>query len=112
MFTCLVVRVGESGPVVTSTEEGETLAVLQDAVGGHIETCARKDCGALTLDAYCNEDGIALDLPVNRLVDGAPILGPIVVTAANDAGETVSLEGVALLAAVKWVKSWPIVVRL
>ena len=92
---------------IVKADNVDTLAVLQSAVGGHIETCARRSCGTLTLDAYCNEDEPD-STPHNRMMPNGPVRGTVVVTAANAQGETVSLEGEHLAQAMAWAESWAV----
>lgn len=93
---------------IVKADNVDTLAVLQAAVGGHIETCARRSCGTLTLYAYCNEDEPESTPPNRMMPNGQPVRGTVVVTAVNADGEAVSLEGEHLAQAMAWAESWAV----
>ena len=93
---------------------GRTLKALQSVVGGYIETAARKASEVrpgIELDAYCNEEGRLIGLPENRLIDGQPIAGDVVISAADPStGETVEMDEALVLEAIKWARSWPMAI--
>lgn len=59
----IVVRVGLM-PEVRELEEGETLAAMQEVVGGYVE-CIELGDG---VDLWSNESALLLDLPINRVI--------------------------------------------
>lgn len=109
-FTMLVCLPKSPTQVVRVEDAGDhtTLSILQQTVGGNIETCARRTSGDFTLDAYCHEDEPESSPPNRMMPNGQPVRGRVVVTAANSNGETVSLEGVHLANAIAWAESWPV----
>ena len=120
-FSFVVVKVG--AVPMPFTEDGDTLRILQKHVGdGLIETAARKrirekgpdgEPRNVCLDAYANEEGLMLGLPGNRLIDGQPIVGDIVISGADEeTGEAVSLSPAELVAALTWAKSWPVAINV
>src|SRR6185312_342041 len=73
-LTVLLVRVGQV-PIVTTFEAGEDgghYDAMSSAVGGMIE-CITLDDG---VDLWCNEEGLMLDLPLNRVIPAAPRPAP------------------------------------
>ena len=72
---------------------GSGLALLQEEVGGDGELVAIRR-GTQIASAYCNEDGIALTLPINIRANlifarsdrplGCYLLGPVVLTGGPD----------------------------
>lgn len=61
---------------------------MQRVIGGNIELFTVAD----GMDWWCDEDGLGRELPLNRIVlEHWPIVGPIMVTAADDDGNTISL---------------------
>jgi hypothetical protein len=79
---------------VTEFHEGvPTLEEMQAIVGGYIETADRVPTArpGIMISIYCNEDGIALNLPLTYHNDyGSPIFGDLVLVAENDrSGNTV-----------------------
>lgn len=64
------------------------LETFQSIVGGYIE--AIKLTGTLTL--ICNEDGLSRQLAPNLQLYVGPVVGTVVVTKANSAGNFVSLS--------------------
>lgn len=113
MYATLQVKINEDAPpssCVTRHEGVPTLRDMQNAVGGYIELAlaiaspTRKN---VTVDAYCNEEGRLIGLPVffvpspkgtNR---GAwPVAGNLVVAATNQrTGKTVAATSEELDAA-------------
>lgn len=71
-------------PVVREIEN--TLEALQSAVGGYIEALSFNE-----LTVYVAEEGRMRGMPFNRFFAGIPLVGPIVVCASDDEGETISL---------------------
>jgi hypothetical protein len=98
-------------PEVRSVE-GDELEGLQRIVGGYIEKVASFPfLFPLCVDVYANDMSDGLDL--NRLVNGQPIVGAIVLAAANvRTGEQVSLdiEPDLLDRALRLARSFPVVV--
>ena len=80
-----------------SMNEGlPNLEQMQAVVGGLIETAYRGATNRknITVDIYCNEEGLILDLPVSvlRRVDMSPIAGNLIIVGGdNSTGETASL---------------------
>lgn len=73
-----------------------TLTEMQAAVGGYIETALRVPTNRpnITVDVYCNEEGLLLDLPLNyiRSTDGSYLAGDFVVVGGDEStGEMVGL---------------------
>ena len=71
-------------PVVTEIEN--TLTAMQAVVGGYID-CLR----AGDLDLWVNDEGLLMGLPFNVMVNGTPLVGPILVAASNREGDTIGL---------------------
>jgi len=78
-------------------EKEITLDTLQTAVNGCIEAVYLND----NIIMYCNEDGINLELPLNRFATSyghfqkriiGYIVGDVVFTKSNDNGDTISLS--------------------
>jgi len=78
-------------------EKEITLDTLQIAVNGCIEAVYLND----NIIMYCNEDGINLELPLNRFATSyghfqkriiGYIVGDVVFTKSNDNGDTISLS--------------------
>jgi len=67
-----------------------TLKAWQAIVGGFVEELFVG--GRFSL--FCNEDGISLQLPLNRVVDGIPVLGPFFVAKDGRRGEIIGLDEV------------------
>lgn len=70
MIRALVVRVGRE-PVVEqlrATPHGSYIDELQRVCGGNVQIVTMDD----GVDLWCNEDGIALGLPINRVIEAAP----------------------------------------
>ena len=80
------VVVCEPGGLPRRTRIKPGLQAMQDVVGGSIELLSVGD-----LDCWVCADGIERGWPLNRVVEGQPLLGPILVTASDREGETVSL---------------------
>lgn len=74
-----------------------TLTEMQAAVGGYIETALRvpsPDRENVTVDVYCNEEGLLMGLPLNfvRATDGSYLAGDFVIVGCDEStGETVGL---------------------
>jgi len=79
----LIVEPGSS-PAVTEIEP--TLEAMQEVVGGYVELVRVGD-----LDLWVNEEGILEGLPLNRVIVGMPLVGPILVASSNEEGDTVGL---------------------
>lgn len=116
----LTVVVCEPGkPPKLVTEEGDTLSIMQAHVGGNIEKLTSfAYMGPVVVDVYLNEDGMALQLPPNRIVRvrgvGYPLLGTVILVGADEAnGETLSLESFEGLTdfAMRLAKSFPAFVQ-
>ena len=78
--------------------DNPTLEMMQSAVGGSIETMTRIPSPTrenVEIDAYVNEEGLLIELPVVMAVYDEygvrPFAGSIVFVGANDEGESVSL---------------------
>lgn len=78
-------------------EKEITLDTLQTAVNGCIEAVYLND----NIIMYCNEDGINLELPLNRFATSyghfqkriiGYIVGDVVFTKSDDNGDTISLS--------------------
>lgn len=109
-FIMLVCHSGEAEPrIVIEEDKGDngTLPMMQAQVGGLIETCGRLQLdNGICLDAYCNEEGDNFE--PNRVTPCGLVQGPIVITASNAEGATVSLDTVSATArALEWARSWP-----
>lgn len=85
MILALVVRPGQEPEVATVVE---TLPSFQAIVGGYIEA-VRLDSRTIL---YCNEDGIAKNLPINCLVGGHAIRGTFFLVGFDGSGEECSLK--------------------
>lgn len=100
-----------TAPKVEQLEGEDGLSILQGVVGGLIETAGRKRIGHISLDAYCNEEGLLIGLPANRLVDGTPVVGDVVISAADTrTGDSVDMDEKLVLEAMKWAKTWPMAI--
>lgn len=91
----ILMRTDDSWKILN--EEKITLDTLQAAVNGCIEPIFLDD----NIVMYCNEDGINLELPLNRFATGyghfqkriiGYILGDVVFTKSDDNGDTISLS--------------------
>ena len=80
----VVAPVGEA-PFETVIDN--TLEAMQFLVGGYIEPIRVGD-----LDVWINEEGLIMNLPYNRTVEGYPITGTIFVAASNEEGDTLGLN--------------------
>ncbi len=65
---------------------GTDLAAMQGVVGGPIELLSVGN-----LDFWVCEEGIPMGMPGNRIVEGTPLVGTILVTASDAEGETIGL---------------------
>lgn len=78
-----------SAPVVESLTSGaEQLAALQALCGGGYVECVGLAGG---VELWCNEDGRALRLPLNRVIEGHHIMGTFVLSRVDAEGEVASL---------------------
>jgi len=83
----LRVVIANPGEPAREAEIGSGLKCLQGAVGGYVDMVR---CDGL--DLWINDEGLLLDLPPNRHVNGAVIHGAIVVAASDDNGNTTGLS--------------------
>jgi hypothetical protein len=86
MIKVVVVKPGELPEI---RDIGEDLASFKEIVGGYLELVPNR--GQDNFDILINEEGQLLGLPFNRRVRGFEVLGPVLVTASDDAGEPRSL---------------------
>lgn len=91
MITYLLVH---EGKIEVAQHETLSLAELQRLVGGWIEGALQlpaEDGGTLML--YCNDEGKMQNLPWNFYLNSLQdmIVGPLVIAAVNEEGETRSL---------------------
>lgn len=68
----IVFKVGQSPEV----KEINGLKKMQEVVGGYIETVMLRN----NIVLVCNEDGLSLNLPVNRTIKGITIVGDFFLT--------------------------------
>ncbi len=83
MYVTLIDRKLATVPGVPSLEDA------QKVVGGYIETalrCPSKERKNISIDVYCNEEGLMIDLPIDyiRLTDGSPLAGNLVIVASDE----------------------------
>jgi hypothetical protein len=64
------------------------LESLQRLVGGYIE-CVSVGKG---VDMFVNEEGLLIDLPLNKVVSGHTLVGTIVAISCDDEGESIGLN--------------------
>jgi hypothetical protein len=109
----VVVRV-LSAPKVEQLKGRTSLAILQGVVDGLIERAGMLESKVrrgVVLDAWCNEEGLLVNLPQNRLVGHSPIAGDIVISACDaSTGETITMDEALTLEAMRWAKSWPMAI--
>lgn len=70
-LTALIINPSEKPRLTTIPD---TLEALQQTVGGYIEALP---LGDPHVACYVNEEGLLKGLPLNRVVNGRPIVGPI-----------------------------------
>ena len=68
-----------------------SLTAMQEVVGGSIQIVPLRGHALDGFDVYVNEDGLHLGLPFNRAIGWHRIVGPILVSKADRAGEQVTL---------------------
>lgn len=78
----------EPGKPAYEAEIGNTLYLLQHAVGGYFECVSPFDDSTVLI---ANRDGVMKDLPPNREVNGQTILGSFIVVGDSGDGEFCSL---------------------
>jgi hypothetical protein len=88
----MIVVVCNPGDAPASREIGDELEALQGCVGGSIELVRVRGVGLDGFDVFVNEDGLWLEQSFNRWLGHHFIVGPIVVSKSNAAGEQVSLS--------------------
>lgn len=76
---------------------------------GHIELFARTPDG---IDLWCNEEGRLIDMPLNRIVLGFDVHGPILATASNDDGDTIGLTDEQVASALHLLNTCQIALHL
>jgi len=82
----VIVYPGEAASV---SDIGMDLESLQNIVGGYIEIINVEN----NIQLIINEDGVRLELPFNRMVNGHMICGPIIAVGVNlDTGDNVALD--------------------
>lgn len=81
----VVVAAPGAKPVISNIDP--SLKSLQSIVGGLVE-CVHVG----GLDLWVNEEGLLLDLPFNREIEGIPLVGTILVTGTDGEGELTSLS--------------------
>lgn len=98
--------------VIIHAEADSSLSALQTLVGGYVDRVIVKhdETGMGALDVWCNDEGILIGLPPNRLVTSGsgsqvPLFGPLVLCRANSAGEIVDLTDADLAWAEQ--QNWP-----
>lgn len=68
------------------------LKTTQDIIGGYMENIFIGDYDGIKLAIVCNEDGIRLDLPLNRRIIGRyNLLGTFYITGYNKQGDKITL---------------------
>jgi hypothetical protein len=73
---------------LVKVEQPITLEYIQGVVGGYIEIAYQRR----NLQVYCNEEGKLMGLPLNVMrLDGEPLVGPLIVLAGDDEGNTLPL---------------------
>lgn len=85
------VVVAEVGKAPEAREIDGSLESFQKIVGGYIEAVRRVGLPQ-GMDLFVNEEGRLHGMPFNRYVAGFDLLGPIVIAASDDEGETTSLS--------------------
>lgn len=85
----------------------DTLEALQALVGGMIEAVRDRPLNAIGAHLYVNEEGLLQGLAPNRYtVGGGVLVGPIVVSKVDHAGEEIGLteeEARKAVTLVKWM---------
>ena len=88
-----------------------SLEEAQRAVGGYIETAARFESPNRknhSVDVYCNEEGMLMDLPINHIINGQRIAGNLIIVVTNEnTGEWVEANAAELARAASRVSLSP-----
>ena len=95
MLRIITLKVGQPAKVEVH-EEGSTLSILQEAVGGLIERVPDQFWAAVPgLDLWCNEEGLNLGLPSQMRSDirllSHTICGDMCLTRVDEEGKTISV---------------------
>jgi len=96
------VVIAEPGNPAEVREISSDMETLQKLVGGYVECLP-----CVGYDVMFNEEGIRLNLAANRVVMGNLIVGTIVVTKHDRAGDPIALDEQEAAEVVHRLDNWP-----